>query len=238
MRDLKRQLTELAGVVEFPPTPDLVAPVSARLEPRQPGRGPARRRTLVLALAAAAVALASVLALSSSARSAFLELFRLRGATVERVDELPPAAVRRALDLGDRVTLAEAGRRAGFALLAAPDLGAPDAVYVRDGFVTFLYGSRERPRLLLSQLRARIDEGLVKKAGGSGTRVERVTVRGQPGVFVEGDHLVWLTTAAGEVADEPYLAGSTLLWEHGALTLRLEGDLKLEEALEIAGGVG
>jgi hypothetical protein len=34
--------------------------------------------------------------------------------------------------------------------------------------------------------------------------------------------------------DAARLAGKTLLWEHGELTLRLEGDLSKAEALRIA----
>ena len=199
---------------------------------------PARRRTLVRPLAIAFAVLvavvAGVLAFSPGARSAFLEIFNLKGATVELVDELPDVQTTGRLDLGEQVTRAEAERQVGFELL---DLGEPDAVFVRDGTVASLvYGDVDNPRLVLSQLRGSVYDGFVKKVGGTGTIVEDVTVRGGRGLFVSGDqHFVMYRDEFDQIADEPtYLAGNTLLWNRGDLLFRLEGDLTKDEALELA----
>ena len=144
MSELELRLAALRDEVAFPPTPDLAARVAAPARAR-------RLRPLAVALAVALVAAATaVLAFSPGARSAFLELFRLQGATVSRIDRLPQVEPV-ALDLGERVTRQEAERRLGFRLL---DLGEPDAIHVRDGIASLVYGPAERPRLVLSQLRA------------------------------------------------------------------------------------
>ena len=121
--------------------------------------------------------LAGVLAFSPGARSAFLEIFHIRGATVERVENLPDVRAQR-LDYGERVTREEAELRSGFQVL---DLGSkPDAFFIRpDGLVSAVYGDPARPRVVLSQARGAIFDGFMKKTGGSGTIVRYVTVNGR-----------------------------------------------------------
>ena len=125
--------------------------------------------------------LAGVLAFSPGARSAFLEIFRLKGATVERVDSLPEVEVQ-TIDFGERVSLEEAELRVGFELV---DVGEPDAVFVRGTrMASLVYGSVEKPRLVLSQIRGAVWDGFVKKVGSAGTRIENVTVAGERGLFI------------------------------------------------------
>ena len=139
---------------------------------------------------------------------------------------------------GEPVSREEAERRAGFELL---DLGdEPDAIFVRpDGLASVVYGDPEEPRLVLSQARGAIYDGFIKKTGGRGTIINEVTVDGEPGLFVDGpEHFVMFLDENGFIDDEAtYLAGTVLLWNRGDLLLRLEGDLTLEEALELAESV-
>lgn len=230
MSDLERRLRELGGEIAWPATPQL------RLE-LEPSRR-SLRRPLALAFALLAVALAGVLALSPGARSAFLEIFRLEGATVERVETLPDVPVQRT-DFGERVPREEAERRVGFELLDLEGL-EPDAVFVRGGMASLVYGDPARPRLVLSQLRGSVFEGFLKKAGSRGTRIEEVTVDGEAGLFVSGDeHFVMFRDELGNITDDTtYLAGNVLLWNRGELLLRLEGDLARDRALELARSVG
>ncbi len=174
--ELELRLSSLRDELAFPETPAL----ASRIEQAIAAGPPVRRRTLVRPLAIAFAVLvavvAGVLAFSPGARSAFLEIFNLKGATVELVDELPDVPTTGRLDLGEQVTRQEAERQVGFELL---DLGEPDAVFVRDGTVASLvYGDVDNPRLVLSQLRGSVYDGFVKKVGGTGTIVEDVTVRG------------------------------------------------------------
>jgi hypothetical protein len=230
VNELERRLQELGGEIAYPATPRFDLGFD-----RRPARPP-RLRPLALAFAILLAALAGLLALSPGARSAFLEIFRLQGATVERVETLPEVRAQR-LDFGEEVTRGEAERRVGFELL---DLGEPDSVHVRDGRIASLvYGEAEQPRLVLSQLRGGVYEGFLKKAGGAGTHVEEVRVGGEPGLFVSGDeHFVMFRDEHGQITDErTYLAGTVLLWNRGDLLLRLEGDLTRDEALELAESV-
>ena len=236
MSTLEQRLASLRNDLALPETPDLASRVETELAA---GTRPRRRRSarpLAIALAVLVAVAAGVLAFSPGARSAFLEIFHLKGATVERVEELPDVPTTGRLDLGERVSRGEAERRVGFELL---DLGAPDAVFVRDRIATLVYGPVGNPRLVLSQLRGSVYEGFIKKTGGTGTTVERLTVDGEPGLFVSGDeHFVMFRDERGFIADEPtYLAGNTLLWNRGNLLLRLEGDLTRHEALELARSV-
>jgi hypothetical protein len=222
--ELERSLQALAAEIRYPATPRL----ELHLERRR-----LRLRPLVLGLAVVLALLAGVLALSPGARSAFLEIFHLKGATVELVETLPESPAER-FDFGRRVGRAEAERRAGFELL---ELGKPDGIFVRpDDVVSLVYGDPQSPRLVLTELRGSVWDGMVKKVGSSGTRVDDVTVNGERGLFISGDeHVVMFRDEQGDIADErTYLAGTVLLWNHGDLLLRLEGDLTKADALELA----
>lgn len=226
MSELERRLSALWEEIAWPETPPLeVAAAGDR----------ARRlhvRPVAFGLAIVLVALAGVLVLSPGARSSFLEIFGIEGATVVRVEKLPEIEALRA-DYGDRVSRAEAARRIGFEPL---DLGEPDAIYVRGRAASLVYGPARRPRLVLTQARGGVWEGFLKKVGSSGTQITPVTVHGEPGLFVSGDeHFVMFVDGDGEVTDErTYLAGTVLLWNRGPLLLRLEGELTRADALELA----
>ena len=230
MSELELRLIALRDEIAWPETPTLELAFD-----RRPTHG-SRVRPLALGFAILLVVLAGVLALSPGARGAFLEIFRLRGATVERVEKLPEVEVQ-SIDFGEQVSRGEAERRVGFELV---DLGKPDAVFVRGGrMASLVYGSVDKPRLVLSELRGAVWDGMVKKVGGPGTRIDQVTVDGTRGLFITGDqHFVMFFDEKGAITDEPtYLAGTVLLWNRGPLLLRLEGDLTRPEALELAESV-
>ena len=233
MNELELRLQELGGEIAYPATP--------RFEPRvRPPAGAPSARCARSRSASRSCwpSLAGVLALSPGARSAFLEIFHIRGATVERVETLPDVRAQR-LDYGERVSRAEAERRVGFELL---DLGSePDAIFVRpDGLASVVYGDPARPaaRALAG---ARRDLGRLHQEDrpDSGTIIDEVTVDGEPGLFVAGpEHFVMFLDENGLISDErTYLAGTVLLWNRGDRLLRLEGDLTEEEALELAESV-
>jgi hypothetical protein len=239
LSELEARLSALE--VAFPRTPDLAAAVEARLAAeRRPGRL-ARffdRPRLVLALALVVAAFGAVLAASPGARSAFLEIFGIEGAVVTRVEELPPVTPGDSLaGLGERVTLAEARRLAGFPLLRLPGEPGPDAIYFKQpGMVSFVYGRDLDVRLILSQIDGRLNEVFLKKVGGRGTLVERVRVDGEPGLLLTGEpHFFTYVSRTGTFEEEPlYLARDVLLWERDGRTLRLEGDLERGRAIELA----
>lgn len=220
MSDLDRDLRALAQVVDLPGERDLVPAVLRRLhKQRYSGRW---RRVAGVAALVLAVSLTATMAVPD-ARTAVLRFLGIKGATVIRVDELPPATSE-PHELGEPVTLAEAERVAGFRPLL-PALGPPDEVRIdrfSPSFVILLYGEPVRLRML------QFVGGAIEKLASVEQPVERVSVNGEPGIWVEGRHVV-----TGPIG-LPRLAGSALLWEQDGLTLRLEGPLTKDEALGIA----
>jgi hypothetical protein len=227
--------------VAFPSTPDVAAAIETHLDAeRRPGRLTRwlGRPRLVLAIAVIVAAFGAVLASSAGARSAFLEIFGIEGAVVMRVEELPPVTpIDSPASLGERVTLEEARRRAGFPLLRLPGGEQPDAIYFKPpGMVSFVYGRDLDVRLILSQIDGSLDEVFLKKVGPFGTVIERVRVDGEPGLLLTGaPHFFTYTSSTGTFEEEPlYLARDVLLWERDGRTFRLEGELERERAIELA----
>jgi hypothetical protein len=264
--DLEGALADLAASLEFPPTPDLAAAVTARLD-HAPAPAPARarrrgwlagrsgwRRLAVAGLVAVLLA-AAVLVVSPGTREAVARRLGLRGVGVELGGPPPPTVTTRPgqrldLGLGRRVTLEEARRRVAFPVLVpgAEGFQQPAAVYVdRDtpvgGRVDLVY--RARPDLpaspftdvglLVTEFQGQPTPEFLKKAVFTGT-VEEVTVRGEPGYWFGGDpHFFSYRDARGALREEQTrLAGNTLIWERGRLTLRIEGEISREKALRIA----
>jgi hypothetical protein len=169
MRDLEQTLTRIGRELEWPETPDLVASVTARLEPlpaepmpgaetlpaprargaRLAGLLPPRglRRALVLAVVSLLVLSGAVFAAVPGVRDAVLEFIGLQGATVERREDLPPPPPIEPLDLGTRTTFEAAEDRLAFEPLVPEDPGDPDGVYVSDrapgGELSLTYRPRE-----------------------------------------------------------------------------------------------
>lgn len=53
------------------------------------------------------------------------------------------------------------------------------------------------------------------------TAIHRVRVHGQPGLYIDGPHVVMYLDRSGEVvADRARRAGRVLLWQQGELLLR------------------
>jgi hypothetical protein len=223
----ERELRALARYVEYPAERDLAPAVRARLTAR-PQR---RRRAVIAALAALVLAVAVAFAVPP-ARSAILRFFHLQGVTIERVDRLPEVKTSRPLDLGNPLTLAEARRTMHFRPLTSPLLGQPDRTTWDGHQLWFVYGNT---RLLVSQFLASGVPVYIKKVAEPGTRITPVIVNGRSGFFLSGArHFLYMAPTRIVLDERVRLARDVLLWEHGPLTLRLEGDLTLAEALRIA----
>ena len=237
MSELELALHRLGQELDVPEEPDLVLAVRERLEPR--GRMGRRRRRWVLATAVAALALLGAALAIPEARSALLRVLSIGGERIELVDELPEVEPAESLEgtLGERVTSDEARAASGFRLHELDK--APDRVYLGErGTVWFLYGSPESPRLLVAQTPLlSVDEpALVKKLVDARARIERVSVNGADGVFLSGEpHFLFLLDEHGNVVEaSARLAKDVLVWDAGGVAYRLEGDLELAQALELA----
>jgi len=240
VNELERALVALGRELAVPDAPDLAPRVLEALD--RPTRAPRPRLRLALVLAAVLVAALLAALAIPDARSALLRFFHIGAAQIEVVDELPtvapdPAELDLGSALGQRVSLAQARRRAGFDLLE-PE-APPDRVYLGPrSTVWFLYGRPDAVRLLVAQTpKLWIDEPFIlKKLAGAGASVETTRVRDNRAYFVSGEpHELILVDEHGiPVQETARLAQDVLLWEEDGRTYRLEGDLALDEALDIA----
>jgi hypothetical protein len=234
---LERDLRSLASSVDWPGEPDVTGVVASRIHDGAVPRR-SRRRRLALALAVVLAVTLAVLAVPP-ARTAILDWLGIGGARIVRVEELPALDPVPGLEiLGDRVDLATARARAGFPFADPPDgEPAPDEIRVAPGIrVSYLWRDGERVRLLLTQFPGSVDDpALVKKLVGSSTSVEELEVDGDPAVWLEGGpHVVFFVSPAGDVRDDQgWLAGSTLLVDRDGVTVRVEGLLDRDEAVDL-----
>jgi hypothetical protein len=177
------------------------------------------------------VAICAVFAVPQ-ARTAILDWLGLRNVSVVRVEKLPAVPAYGNLDLGQRVTLDDAKRRAPWLLV--PD-GTPETVWVSEslpgGKVSLLWGTPSHVRLLLTEFTGRT---YIEKVIDGDTQVERVKI-GDAGAWFQGPHVVMFQDRDGRFREShARLARNTLVWQVGNVTLRLEGGLTKDEALRIA----
>jgi hypothetical protein len=219
--NLEQELRTLAAELAWPETPALRPELGRRRD----------LRPLVVALAVLVLALGAAFAVPQ-ARGAILRFLHLGGVTIERVEQLPPAE-QRSLEagLGPARSLAEAARIAGFEPVL-PRGVSPARAYARPGIIAIQLGGGR----LLSEINGG-GLGIAKKFAGPQTRISGVTVDGgEPGMWlVGGPHVLFFTKPNGTPDSLTLrLAGNVLLWEHGTLTLRLEGPFTLAEAMRLA----
>lgn len=240
---LVRALEDVGGHLADPAAPYLATRVRARLETESaPRPAPSRWVRLLAAGVGVAVVVSAVLALSPATRRAVAGWLGLRGVEIERVDEPPPTALGGELDLGEPVSMREAERRAEFDLVLLPGnrFGPPDELYFVDapsgGRVDALYRSGTTLPILLTEFRGDTEAPMIRKTVGDDVVVEPVTIDGREGVWLEGGpHTVTFLDENGEqITDNTRLAGNTLIWERGDLTLRLESQLSKDESIRIA----
>jgi hypothetical protein len=212
-----------------------------------------------MALVVAIAIFAGTMALSPGARHAVAGWLGLRGVkitvtpspTLSSPTPSPtPTSLGSGLDLGKRVTLAEVQGLVPFTIVVPAELGAPDEVYLKTGFVQdqviLLY--RARPGLpagrftgaglLFTEFQAHVDtdfvEGKILFLGA--TSVEPITVKGSPGYWIEGQphEIQYFDPSGRQVPDQTRLAGNVLLWQQGDVTFRIEADIGMAEAIRIA----
>ena len=260
---LERELEALRARVSFPATPDIAASIRARLatEPRvvrRPWWTPVVERPWLAAAAAVILLALATLLVSSSARQAVADALGVPGIRIEFGDEdataVPPqpSPTRAILGLGERTTLHEASKLAGFPI-AVPNVetyGHPDEVYVRvlpsgKRMVSFFYLPDDRfpeaeetgAGLLLMQFESTQSvEIMVKGVMGDGIGRE-VTVNGGRGYWVFGTSsltILYDPSAPTCCTDAPRPSANVLLWNLDGVTYRLESALDRDESMAVA----
>jgi len=236
MPELHDRLEQLAADARWPATPDLALGVRTAIESMPAPKPERRSRRSRRPLLAALLALVAGGALATpGVGSGLLERLGLKGASVKQVRELPPAALGAPLALGDRYSLADARRIAGYELVRPAALGAPQEVYVDGDAVTFVYRARSGRPILFMQVPGSTRRYVQKLVTA---RTRRVRIGGRAGLLLRGRHaVVFERPGGGPVVAEPRLAKNTLLWERDDLLLRVEAEQPAGELLRIARSV-
>ena len=103
--------------------------------------------------------------------------------------------------------------------------------------MSYIWRDGERIRLLVTQVPGLLQRGeILRKLIPQTVRIERLTIDGDGAVFLTGGpHAVFLLGPNGSFEeDHGWLAGATLLVDRGGSTLRIEGDLDRDRAVELA----
>jgi hypothetical protein len=217
----------------------------------RPGALPAilapRARRVLLAAAIVVAVVAAGIGLSPRARHAVADWLGLRGVDIEIRPSTsgPPSIPTGTWSAGLRpVTEAEAEARLGRPLRRLdPDrYGQPASWAVGTGgrssdapvdlVVAYYPPSAALPAssvaqvgALLAQFVGDVEAPLLRKVVAPGA-IEPASVAGRPGFWVSGAHRVGMLDRGGSFAtDTVRLAGDTLLWEDGDVSLRLETGL-------------
>ncbi len=236
--DLTRDLAALGRVVDVPaPGASLAVSVLERLPEAPPAKAPAtgaRRRRIAIVVAVAAGLLA--LLATPPVRAAVSDWFGFGGVRVERGDTRAPTADPTPPAVSPGGSLEEAVAMARFTVSAPEALGAPDGVEVSDdrSAVSMSWNTDDEGVLRLDQYDARLDFSVLKVARD----VRYAAVNDTDALWFEEPHEVALLEPDGtQVTHSARLAGHTLIWMTGGVTLRLEGDVELRRAVEIAESV-
>jgi hypothetical protein len=243
-RMLETRLFDLGAHIEYPAVPALTSLVRERIA-GEPTRRPSWwRRPAVLTAAAALILAALTVVAVPTSRQAVADFLGIDGIRISFDDPPEGEPVGRELVLGKRVSFEEAQEHVGFALKVPERLGDPDDIYLNtsapNGEATFVYEPRDGlPEAaesgvgaLFTQFEGDSDFPSIKKKFATGdTSVIPVTVGDVPGFWIDGAHNLYPPDA------NPRIAGTTLLWQVGEISYRLEVDTSLEEALAIAESV-
>jgi hypothetical protein len=238
---LVAELVDLGRSVPLRPVDEtLVRRIAAEVET---ATAPAARRTApsrrLQAVVAAVVAVLVGALAAPPVRAAVAELFGFGGVLVREepgpapsTAPPPPGAT---ADPTTGRTLAEAADLVPFTPVAPAALGRPDGVEVSaDRRVLSLTWQTEDGTVRLDQIGGRLDYAFAKSATG----VEFVTVAGEFALWFPDPHeVVALEPDGTERRETARLAGHTLIWERGTVTMRLEGDLTQERAVALAESV-
>jgi len=223
--------TELAAAVmdrvATLPVP-AAAPERGSWTRRLSGSLESRRRRIAVAVVAVLLALLA----APPVRAAVADWFGFAGVLVERgspsTDPAPPPP-----EVAAGQALSEAADLVDFTPSTPQSLGPPDGVEVSADrrVLSMSWSTADEGVLRLDQFDARLDFTMAKRAPG----VQYARVGASAALWFEEPHEVVLLEADGSRRTESArLAGHTLIWQDGFTTLRLEGDLDLARAVEIA----
>jgi Domain of unknown function (DUF4367) len=252
-RELERELRELGSLIEYPPTPNVARAARNVLDEAANEQSRRLRRAFPTmrwaAVAAAFVLVVAVPTLSPGLRATVSDWFvaedfqstGVDAGSPERQSEAgaPAAGVSKSATTpaqapqfsGERISVREAQARMDGTLILprTPELGKPEEIYTvgtasKEGvMLVYKYGlpplGDTGIHLVLTEVPGNLEQAYLKGRTTAGSKFDRVSVDGNPGYW----------RSAGN-----RLPGQTLLWEQGGVALRLEANVKKEQAIRIA----
>ncbi len=231
MNDIDTMLRATATSLTWPATPDFRPVTAAAHRWRRPTLRP--RSTLALA---AAVVVVVTIAVVTPAREAVLAFFGIRGVTVEAGIPLP---IESRAELGDVVDMVQAAELTGLPIGETGLLGTPAETRL-DGadrvWMIFAESALTPGGAILTVFDSTKTPALTKRVVDPALQAELVTVNGEPGMWITGiDHAIFFEPSPGNAELlEGRMSDNALVWQSGPLTYRLEADIHLDAALEIA----
>jgi hypothetical protein len=207
------------GISAVPPT--------SRTAPSRTARS-RRVRAAVAAIVAVVVGAVAV----PPVRAAVADLFGFGGVLVREEPGPAPSTAPAPPGATSDLSLAEAADLVPFRPAVPTALGDADGVEVSaDRRVLSLTWETADGTVRLDQIGARLDYAFAKSATG----VAFVTVGGDFALWFPEPHEVVVLEPDGTARHESArLAGHTLIWERGTVTMRLEGDLTRARAVAVA----
>jgi hypothetical protein len=219
-------MERLAGV----PTP--LAPSRQQRLRRSVAEAVARRRRRAVLAVATAVALG--LLVTPPVRAAVADWLGFAGVSVHLDLKPGPSVASPPPTVGITIALDEASDLVAFTPVLLRALGPPQGVQVTADrrLLSMSWTDEDAGVVRLDQFDGRLDFSFAKTAPG----VQFTSVAGSFALWFDAPHEVVVLNADGTRRTETArLAGHTLIWERAGTTLRLEGDVGLARALEIAG---
>ncbi|MBI5283918.1 MAG: hypothetical protein HY874_02385 [Chloroflexi bacterium] len=240
---LEALVERAAGATAYPATPMLRGRVLAAIaEPPSGGARRARMPRVVLAAMAVGVLAAIAIALAvPSSRSALAEFFGIDGLRIERLPGPVPGVTPTPLpapgdlpSIAERVSLAEAERRAAFRATLPPGASGVARVYVKtysesDTVIILHYAA-------FDLWEARPRDVFFHKGLPEGVVALDATVGGQQAKWIEsGPHVALVFDTNGAIpGSERTVARDTLIWRTEFALYRMETTLPLAEAIRVA----
>jgi hypothetical protein len=252
-RELERELRELGSLIDYPPTPNVARAARNVLDEAANEQSRRLRRAFPTlrwaAVAAAFVLVVAVPTLSPGLRATVSDWFGAEdfqstgvdAGSPERQSEAgaPAAGVSKSATTpaqapqfsGERISVREARARMDGTLILprTPELGKPEEIYTvgtasKEGvMLVYKYGLPPLEdtgiHLVLTEVPGDLEPAYLTGRTTAGSKFDRVSVDGNPGYW----------RSAGN-----RLPGQTLLWEQGGVALRLEANVKKEQAIRIA----
>src|SRR5688572_5837040 len=259
MNELEQELFEtrlasLAAGLDYPRTPDIAKSVISRLRPVRRPRFISRKLAWSLTIM---LILCSSLMLIPPARAAVIEFIQIGVVRIfgtpatPPVEETPsivvpatatpgptlPALIPILEDIAGEMTLEEAQQTLDFPILLPsypPDLGNPDRIFVQDAdgdMAILVWLDPQQPEQVLMSLHF-IPAGSWAIDKVKPTLIQETRVDGERAIWTIGPYPLRLRNS--DIQYTRLISGHVLIWEKGTITYRLETDLPLEEAIQIA----